>query len=304
MQATDKADFTALIAKTWRFYGKQPTGESVADWFELLEGFALDVIAVAFKRHLTDPQQGQYLPKPADIVRHLPVPKADDDGRPSADEAWGLLLRLVRDEAETGVLNDEMRTGWTACQPILDVGDEVGARRCFIETYNRAVTESRAKRLPPHWTVTLGTDPRLRKERISQAVQRGQLGREHAMALLPGLSVAALDVAGLLEGPKAQTADQTALPEGPAAPKADATTASQRLRAVAALLRQTLAAQDAQRQQAQHQRHTREADRRAKLQGQAEEYERTRARACADQGQVRLLESLTESLTDAHQQAA
>lgn len=58
MNSTDKTAFTALIAKTWRFYGKTPTGEDVADWFELLQSFPLDAVATAFKRHLVDPKAG------------------------------------------------------------------------------------------------------------------------------------------------------------------------------------------------------------------------------------------------------
>jgi hypothetical protein len=204
MQASDKADFTALVAKTWRFYGKQPTGEDVADWFELLAEFPLAVVATAFRRHLTDPHQGQYLPKPADIIRHLPVPRPEDDGRPSADEAWGLLLRLVRDEAETGVLSEEIREGWQACGPVLSAGDEVGARRCFIDAYNRRVQLARERHEPVRWTVTLGTDRQLRQERVSEAIKLGRISADHAQALLPGPSNASISaVAGLLEGPDA-----------------------------------------------------------------------------------------------------
>ena len=210
MQASDKADFTALVAKTWRFYGKQPTGEDVADWFDLLAEFPLAVVATAFRRHLTDPHQGQYLPKPADIIRHLPVPRPEDDGRPSADEAWGLLLRLVRDEAETGALSEEIREGWQACGPVLDAGDEVGARRCFIDAYNRRVQLARERHEPVRWTVTLGTDRQLREERIGEAVKLGRIGRDHARALLPGPSAGSIEqVAGLLEGPDATPEDRS-----------------------------------------------------------------------------------------------
>lgn len=231
MQPTDKPGFAEIIAKTWRFYGKQPTGDDLADWFELLEGFPLEAVAVAFKRHLTDPKAGQYLPKPADIIRHLPIPKPEDDGRPSPDEAWGQLLRLVRNEAETGVLSDEIRHGWQVCGSILDAGDEIGARKCFLAAYGRAVDDARQRGIPPHWTVTLGTDPQLRRERIAAAVQRGQIGRDHAMALLPGPSAAAIDgVAGLLAGPEASEQDRKT---------------SQRLRSLADALRAAMAVEEA-----------------------------------------------------------
>jgi hypothetical protein len=64
MKSTDETAFTALIAKTFRFYDKKPTGEDVADWFELLAEFEIAAIATAFKRHLADPKHGSYLPSP------------------------------------------------------------------------------------------------------------------------------------------------------------------------------------------------------------------------------------------------
>ena len=207
MNSTDEATFTALMAKTWRFYGKTPTGQDIADWIDLLDGFPLEAIATAFKRHLIDPKAGQYLPKPADVIRHLPISQTDD-GHPGPDEAWGLLLRLMRDERETGVLTEEMRAGWLACQPILDAGDEVGARMCFLDVYRRRMQDARQRGNPAHWTVTLGTDPTLRVQRLNEAVAARRIAVDQARWLLPGQTPVSLDaVAGLLEGPEARPQD-------------------------------------------------------------------------------------------------
>ena len=207
MLPTDKPAFAALIAKTWRFYDKTPTAETAADWFDVLESFPLDAIATAFKRHLIDPKAGQYLPKPADVIRHLPI-RQTDDGHPGPDEAWGLLLRLMRDERETGVLTEEMRAGWQACQPILDAGDEVGARMCFLDVYRRRMLDARQRGNPAHWSVTLGTDPTLRVQRLNEAVAARRIDVDQARLLLPGPPPASLaQVAGLLEGPEASPQD-------------------------------------------------------------------------------------------------
>lgn len=222
MRSTDSQEFATLIARTWRFYGKTPTGEDVADWFDLLKECALDAVAAAFKRHLTDPDRGQYPPKPADIIRHL-TGTATRDGRPGPDEAWGLLVRLIRDKRETGSLTEEMRVGWQACQPILDLGDEIGARKCFLETYVRCVEEARQIGTALRWTVSLGTDPQLREQRLVEAVKAKRITADHARTLLPGPAPVSLDqVAGLLEGHDAS------------APEAKI---AERLRALAALLR-------------------------------------------------------------------
>lgn len=253
MQATDEIDFAALIAKTWRFYDKKPTGETVADWFEMLAGFDLAAIATAFQRHLIDPKAGQYLPKPADVIRHLPTAAAANDGHPGADEAWGLLVRLIHDERETGVLTEEMRAGWQACQPILDLGDEVGARMCFLDVYRRRTQEARQNGFKAHWTVTLGADPTLRIQRLQEAVAARRISVDHAHSLLPGPTPTSLDaVAGLLEGPEASWQDITT---------------SQRLRAMAELIRSNSAA--AEQRRAEHRQQQREAEVEKKRQAMA-----------------------------------
>lgn len=242
MNSTDKVGFTAIIAKTWRFYGKTPTGEDVANWFELLADVPLAAIATAFQRHLTDTERGQYLPKPADIIRHLK--SRHESAHPGPDEAWGMVLRLVNDERETGVLTDEMRTGWQTCQPILDVGDEVGARKCFIETYARCVQDAP----PPRWTVSLGTDPILRAQRLNEAVTARRISADHAQLLLPGPAPASLEqVAGLLEGADASEQDRGT---------------AERLRALAQMLRASSAAEEERRiEERQHQRDAEQARR-------------------------------------------
>lgn len=225
MLHTDKPAFAAIMLKTWRFYGKTADPETAADWYDILESYPLDAVASAFRRHLTDTERGQYLPKPADVIRFLDGAQADD-GRPGGDEAWGMLLRLVRDERETGVLSDEIREAWSACGPILDAGDEIGARRCFLEVYSRMVTESRRSRKFARWTVTLGVDPTLRLKRLKEAVEARRIDSEHARSLLPGPSAVSLDqVAGLLEGPTASEGDAKM---------------AERLRGLAAMLRSSM----------------------------------------------------------------
>ena len=239
MNSTDETAFTAMMAKTWRFYRIPLSGEDVADWFDLLRDFPIEAVATAFKRHLADPKAGQYLPKPVDILRHLPGALCRD-GRPDADEAWGMLLRLVNDESETGVFSDEMRAAWATCQPILNAGDTIGARRCFIETYQRHLQEARQNGSKAHWTATLGTDPQRRIQRLQEAVAARRISADHAHSLLPGPSPASLDhVAGLLSGPDAPVSDRQA---------------SQRLRELATMIRNGMHQADDKRQSDRQQR--------------------------------------------------
>ena len=126
MKSTDKAAFgITLTGHLQEVYEKTVTPALLSVWFASLQPYELAAVQAAFERYITDPNDCRFPPKPGDIIRHIESASADD-GRPGADEAWGMLLRLVNDERETGVLTDEMRIVWTACQPILDRGDEVG----------------------------------------------------------------------------------------------------------------------------------------------------------------------------------
>ena len=113
-----------------------------------MQRYELADIEAAFENYISDPKECRFAPKPGDIVKHIETAQ-DNDNRPSADEAWGILIRLIRDERETGVLSDEMREGWATCQPILDLGDEVGTRLAFRETYHREVEKARKIAVAP-----------------------------------------------------------------------------------------------------------------------------------------------------------
>ncbi|MEI2806892.1 MAG: hypothetical protein V9G18_13415 [Albidovulum sp.] len=219
MTPADKPDFGRLLVTAFRFVGQELTAEAAADWYDEFEGYPLAALAAAFRRHRRD---SPYPPKPSDLYRHLDGGGADA-GRPTPDEAWGLLRRFVDDEAETGVLSEEMRAAWAVCHPVLATGDGVGARRAFIDAYARAVAAARERREPARWTVTLGADPQLREARLREAVAAGRLSADHVRALLPGPGAGSLEqVAGLLEGPGASDQERRT---------------AERFRALAALLR-------------------------------------------------------------------
>lgn len=206
MKSTDEGAFAAIMAKTWRVYGKSPEGEDVALWFELLEDSPLEAIATAFNRHLKDPDAGRFPPKPADIIRQLQTlqPADGDSGHPGAEEAWGMLLRFVNDERETGLYTEPMRHAWEACDSILKLGDEIGARMCFLETYRKALKQAKEARNPPKWSLTMGSDIERRKMALQRSIEQGRISADYARSLLPAPVASLEHLAGLLEhdGPK------------------------------------------------------------------------------------------------------
>jgi len=185
MNSTDKAGFATHILAIAEIYGKALSPAAIGIYWTALQGYPLAAVQRAFERHVQNSEAGRFFPKPADLIRQL-QPRAGDDDHPDPDEAWGLLVRLIQDERETGVLTEEMRAGWAACQPILDAGDEVGARKCFLTVYARQVEDARRRGQRARWTVTLGTCPQLRAQRLTEAVRANRLSRDQMTALLPG----------------------------------------------------------------------------------------------------------------------
>lgn len=204
MKSTDREAFAhTVVGHMQEVYEKTVSAASLSIWFSSLQRYELAAVQAAFASYITDPNDCRFPPKPGDIIRHIERASADD-GRPGADEAWGMLLRLLKDERETGVLTEEMRSGWEVCGPILDLGDEVGARMAFRETYNREVEKARKMAVAPRWTPTLGTDPTLRNARLIEAVRAGRIGADSVRSMLTGPNSENIaQVAGLLEGPGA-----------------------------------------------------------------------------------------------------
>jgi hypothetical protein len=60
-------------------------------WFEALRQYDLKAVKDALARHLLNPDNGQFLPKPADVVKLIGGTTVD-----SALEAWSLVDKAVR----------------------------------------------------------------------------------------------------------------------------------------------------------------------------------------------------------------
>ncbi|MCP5197679.1 MAG: hypothetical protein H6974_12985 [Gammaproteobacteria bacterium] len=247
MKSTDRGAFgLALTGCLTEIYDKAISPGLLDVWFGALEPYELTDVQAALLAHIADPERGGFAPKPADIIRHLP--KAPGDDRPGPDEAWGMLIRFVGDERETGVYSEEMRVAWEACDPILKTGDEVGARMCFLEVYRKAVQQART---PIRWHLSLGTDPDRRKTALWAAVDAKRLSVEYASSLLPAPPANLEHVAGLLQSDARDTQD-------PSQPSLSA-----RLRGLAASVRAKQAEEQHARQAAQQQRREWEAQQKA-----------------------------------------
>ena len=107
------------------------------------------------------------------------------DGRPGAEEAWGMIAHALTDESDTVVWTEEMAMASLAATELLKLGDKVGARMAFRETYENLVRQARIGKAPIRWMVSPGSDQQRRIDALMLAVQQGKLAREQVANMLP-----------------------------------------------------------------------------------------------------------------------
>ena len=91
MQANDILKFTSLIATIGELYGKEVSGELTDIYWQTLRRFEWEDLALAFGAHISNPDSGQFFPKPADIVRFI-----EGTGETKALQAWTKVEQAVR----------------------------------------------------------------------------------------------------------------------------------------------------------------------------------------------------------------
>ena len=100
------------------------------------------------------------------------------------NEAWALALRST-DESETVVWTPEIARAFGVAKPVLNGGDQVGARMAFLAAYEREAEIAKAEGRQPVWQVSLGHDPQRRELVLQEAVDAGKLPAPKVAHLLP-----------------------------------------------------------------------------------------------------------------------
>jgi len=176
MHESDKPQFANVLKATADSYGRRPyLPETMKLWFEIFADVSIEDFRMACLKHAVEDPRNP--PTPASLLAIL-KPKID---RLGAEEAWALAVKAC-DETEMVILNDEIAQAWGICKPVMDIGDEVGARMAFKEAYQRitaAATE------PVKWWPSIGSDPHKRDAALAEAKCQGLLPASHVAALLP-----------------------------------------------------------------------------------------------------------------------
>ena len=91
MNQNDLAAFTDLLTMVSALYRTPLSRKSLELYWDILRCFEWQEVKTAFQTHLTDPDSGQYFPKPADVVRHL-----RGNSETQALRAWGKVEEAIR----------------------------------------------------------------------------------------------------------------------------------------------------------------------------------------------------------------
>lgn len=174
-----------VLAGAHDFYGKEMSAFAVDVWMLACESFDVEQVTKALSAHLMDPERGQWMPKPADLVRQLEGTQTD-----RSLVAWGKLYQAMqRVGAYTSVTFDDQAIhatvqdmgGWpTLCRSTVDELPFIQKR--FCETYRAYVRRPDA----PYPPVLIGvheSENRAAGKRVAPPVLIGDKDKAGAVYL-------------------------------------------------------------------------------------------------------------------------
>lgn len=91
MQASDFQEFRTLITDVHSFYRQDVSTFSLDVWWQSMRAYDFPAVREALGRHTMNPDTGQFMPKPADVVKMLRGSTMD-----SALVAWAKADRAIR----------------------------------------------------------------------------------------------------------------------------------------------------------------------------------------------------------------
>lgn len=91
MQQHEMVDFSNLVTSVYGFYNQSASPFDIEVWWQAFKQFDFDAVNDAFNRHVMNPDNGQYRPSPADLVRLLQGSSQD-----GALVAWAKVDKAVR----------------------------------------------------------------------------------------------------------------------------------------------------------------------------------------------------------------
>lgn len=88
---SDKANFARLLTTLAELHNKKISEQLLSIYWHSLQKYEFNDIKRSLNRLLIDPDVGQFMPKPADIVRYI-----EGDTQTQALLAWGKVMQAIR----------------------------------------------------------------------------------------------------------------------------------------------------------------------------------------------------------------
>lgn len=90
MQANDMPDFLNLMTGLGALYGKPMNEPLIEIYWRALSRFDFAAVKEALQAHIDNPDAGQYMPKPADVVRYL-----EGSSQTQALQSWSRVVKAI-----------------------------------------------------------------------------------------------------------------------------------------------------------------------------------------------------------------
>lgn len=90
MENRDKENFAMLLTGLAETYGKSISEGVLGIWWDVLKTYDLSDVQRAISDHMRDADKGQWMPKPADLIRQI-----DGSGETRALRAWSKVWKAA-----------------------------------------------------------------------------------------------------------------------------------------------------------------------------------------------------------------
>lgn len=91
MTDADRDAFAETLAAVYALYRAELSAAVLEIWWRALAPYPIGAVKAALGRHATNPDEGRFLPKPADVVREIVGTRAD-----ASLIAWSITIDAVR----------------------------------------------------------------------------------------------------------------------------------------------------------------------------------------------------------------
>ena len=98
MQSNDRSRFASAIHGTFEIYSVKQVSEQLMDiWWATLKPYDIADVCRALTKHISDPERGQFAPKPADVIRFLSPGEKEqlENLKTKAEMQWFNVTRAI-----------------------------------------------------------------------------------------------------------------------------------------------------------------------------------------------------------------